>query len=70
MKSNNRNIWKLKPATIELSTVRLPFRESGGIYETCLFTKDEFEVLERYKTVDDAILGHRRYEKQYGVTDK
>ena len=69
LKSNNSSLLRLKRATVELSTVRLPFRHSGGIYETALFTESDSEVLERYETACEAIEGHRRYKRQYGLKE-
>ncbi len=63
----------LKPATVTLSTVKMP--EIKGIdlgyrYESCLFTKGDSEVLARYDTVADAVLGHRDLSTDYGLTER
>lgn len=51
-------------ATFRLSTVELP---GGDGYETCLFIKDSVsDVIERYYTIDEAIVGHYHYAKYYG----
>jgi len=56
MKSNNAG-W-LRPATLELSTVELPFCTNDFPYESCLFSGTDSEILERYKTLQEAIEGH------------
>lgn len=65
LKSDNSRIFK--PATVLLSTVRLPMSLNGKWYETCLFTGDESEVIDRYETAAEAVAAHERYKKQYGV---
>ena len=68
MVSNNAG-W-LCPASIELSTVEMPqlFGHSIGYrYESCLFTPNESEVVARYNTLAEAIEGHTRLSKKYGL---
>ena len=51
-------------ATFRLSTIELP-GDYG--YETCVFNKDESsDVIESYKTLDEAIVGHYHHAKYYG----
>lgn len=66
--SNNAGF--LRPATVVLSTVKLPAIFISGLdysYETCLFSHGESEVLERYSSLADAIRGHNCYERIYGL---
>ena len=69
MISNNGGIFK--EPTIELSTVELPRMPGfdGGlwIYESCLFSPGESEVLARYQTRSDAIAGHVALEKKFNL---
>lgn len=55
---------------VEVSTVRLPtlgpqfddiYEALGGKYETCIFYRGQSQVMERYKTREDAIQGHEFY---------
>lgn len=50
-----------------ISTTSLPLW-SGG-YETCIFKGRNSEVVAEYKTEDEAILGHMRIIKKYGLTE-
>lgn len=53
-------------ATFRLSTVELP-EEYGYGYETCIFKQNgDSDVIERYYTIDEAIVGHYHYAKYYG----
>lgn len=52
---------------IRISTIQLP-GDMG--YETCLFYMDNFtdnEVVETYDTLQDAVEGHARWAREYGV---
>lgn len=63
----------LKPATVVLSTVKMldiPNIDLGYRYESCLFTKGDSEVLARYDTVADAVLGHRDLSADYGLIER
>lgn len=56
-----------------LSTVKMPY--IGGSlsvpdfykYESCLFTKDGSEVLARYKTRAEAMVGHIELEEKFNL---
>lgn len=56
-----------------LSTVKMPY--IGGSlavpdfysYESCLFTKDNSEVLRRYKTKAEAMVGHIEFEEKFNL---
>ncbi len=52
---------------IRLSTVKLP--ENYG-YETCIFYLGtrKSEVLEHYNTLEEAVDGHREYEREFRLT--
>jgi hypothetical protein len=68
MVSNNAG-W-LCPASIELSTVEMPRMvkfDLGYRYESCLFTSKDSEVVARYNTLTDAVEGHERLSKKYGL---
>jgi hypothetical protein len=55
-----------------VSTVLLPmsmlppkyFEILGGPYETCIFYGDNSEVAERYRSIDEALVGHEKWVKQ------
>lgn len=52
--------------TLRTSTVELP-EEYGHVYETCIFKQNgDSDVVERYYTIDEAIVGHYHYAKYYG----
>ncbi len=43
-----------------ISTVLLPIEHPGGKwYETCFFTDDDSEVVNRYRTHSEAVEGHK-----------
>ena len=57
-----------------LSTVELPALPSdlksgiGYQYETCVFLEDrDSEVVDTYRTKEQAIAGHERYRIKYGL---
>lgn len=56
--------------TVELSTVEIPQvpgTKIGCMYETCVFTGSDSEVLERYDRLVDAIEGHARWCSKMGL---
>ena len=57
------NFWN----TRRISTVKLPIIHGDMWYESCLFVGSDNEVLDRYATLSEAILGHNRLAKQYGL---
>lgn len=65
LKSGNGTYFR--PATVMVSTVKLPISVDGCMYETCLFTKSDSEVIDRYETLSSAISGHKKYSNEYGV---
>ena len=65
IKSNDRAPFKAP--TVELSTTHLPLLVDNFMYETCLFTVDESEVLDRYATLGEALANHARLERKYGL---
>ena len=60
--------WFRNP-TLRLSTVSLPFYIDDEKYETCLFGPSDSQVIERYTTFDEAVIGHATYSVKYGVTN-
>ena len=69
------SVWMF-PADITLSTVELaslileddwsPYKDAP--YESCLFfANGESDVVCRYKTQEEALAGHVRLEKKYGL---
>ncbi len=64
-------VWMF-PAELTLSTVEMKSfsgYDFGYKYETCLFRVDDSDVLARYQTKEDAIAGHRKFEKQYNLKE-
>jgi hypothetical protein len=60
------HVW-FYPPDISLSTVELAsFVYINTPYETCVFyANGDSEVLNRYATQEEAVLGHIKYEQQY-----
>ena len=76
MSMNRKNRWQLVsddhvwfyPPDISLSTVELISNYHTDSYETCIFySNGNSEVLKRYMTQEDAVLGHIEYERQYNL---
>ena len=65
MISNNAGIFR-KPS-VELSTVEMPKSFTEYRYESCLFTETDSEVLARYDTLTDAIIGHNKLANQHNL---
>ena len=66
--SDNRRIFA--DPTVTLSTVEmpvLPHIDLGYRYESCVFTQTDSDVLERYQTLAEAIEGHAKWAKKFGV---
>lgn len=64
------SVWMF-PADVSLSTIEMPRGMHLGYgYETCIFHRGGSDVLERYHTLDQAIAGHKKYEKQYELKEK
>lgn len=67
--SNNAGI--IERATITLSTVEMPkdwFTDFGYQYESCIFLSNgESDVVARYETLHEAIVGHQRLSEELGV---
>ena len=59
----------LREATIELSTVGWKMPRGQHMYESCLFTGNDSEVIEAYKTMAEAIAGHQRLSAMYKLKD-
>ena len=56
--------------TIRLSTVEMPTipgMDFGYRYESCLFSENGSEVVDRYQTLDEAVAGHAALCKKYGL---
>ena len=56
--------------TIRLSTVEMPNipgMDFGYKYESCLFSENGSEVIDRYQTLDEAVAGHAALCKRYGL---
>lgn len=67
-------VWFL-PAEVVLSTVEIPLSvtltipASGrSFYETCIFRRNNSEVLAKYASQDDAEKGHSEFEQQFRLT--
>ena len=62
------HVW-MYPADVSLSTVELDssiYKDTP--YETCVFyANGDSEVLKRYKTQEDAVLGHIEYERKFNL---
>lgn len=56
-------------ATLVLSTVEYPKLCSDEYsYETCLFAGEKnSEVIAKYRTIYEAISGHERFRKEFGL---
>lgn len=50
-----------------LSTVDLSFYIGGYKYETCIFMNGDSEVLRRYKTKAEAMVGHIELAEKYNL---
>lgn len=62
------SVW-MYPADVSLSTVELN-REVYKLtpYESCLFfANGDSDVVCRYETKDEALMGHEELEKKYGL---
>lgn len=60
-------------AVLRLSTIKLPtIGDQDNGYETCIFFigKRYNEVLARYDTLEEAVDGHRMYQRTYHLTPK
>ena len=56
--------------TISLSTVEIPNipgMDFGYRYESCLFSENGSEVVDRYQTLDQAVAGHAALCRKYGL---
>ena len=56
--------------TIRLSTVEMltiPGMDFGYRYESCLFSENGSEVVDRYQTLDEAVAGHAALCRKYGL---
>lgn len=65
------SVWMF-PADVQLSTVELDFGRLLGLddynYESCLFfINGDSDVVARYATKEEAIVGHTELEKKYGL---
>jgi len=66
---SNDQVWMF-PVELELRTTEMPEELLDIItyrYESCIFRARDSEVLNRYLTKDEAIIGHRTLEKEYGL---
>jgi hypothetical protein len=69
MISDNSGVFK--EATVTLSTIEMPKISGfdlGYTHESCLFSHGESEVLARYQTRSDAIVGHITLEKKFSLS--
>lgn len=58
-------VWMF-PADTVLCTTEMPsFLDLEYKYESCIFTREDSEVLDRYQTLEDAIKGHELLEAHY-----
>lgn len=62
--SNNGRVFRA--ATVRVSTIQLPLEIDGKLYETCLFTPGECEVLDRYEYLSEAVAGHHNHCRRMG----
>jgi len=66
---NSDVIAVLKDKQRFLSTVDMGFTIGKNRYETALYDGEEFIVLNRYATRDEAFSEHKRLSKKYKFTD-
>lgn len=62
------SVW-MYPAEVSLSTVELN-REVYKLtpYESCIFySNGDSDVIDRYDSQEEAIIGHEKLEKKYGL---
>jgi hypothetical protein len=61
------HVW-FYPPDISLSTVELISNYHVDSYETCVFyANGASEVLKRYATQEEAVLGHIEYERKFNL---
>lgn len=48
----------------------IPGFNLGYLYESCLFTDEDSEVLGRYQTLSEAIVGHNRLKSKLGLAEE
>lgn len=65
------NGGRILPGTITLHTTEMPsirgIRMTPYLYESCIFTPTDSEVLEVYFTLAEAIEGHKKLALKYGL---
>lgn len=69
--ADNGSLSRLTKTTRHLSTVEMPISTVGMLgyaYESCVFGADESDVVARYQTKEDAIIGHNELCKEYGLS--
>ena len=54
-------------STLKLSTVFIDFPGVPKYYESCLFGHKDSEVLAKYSTLSEAVLGHNEFATQLGL---
>jgi len=57
-----------KQGNVYLSTVQLPI-SIGYIYESCIFTDEDSQVVGKYNSLSEAILDHVKLRHQYGLKE-
>lgn len=67
MKLKSSNAGFFRPATVVVSTAKLPIEINGRFYETCVFAGKDSEVVERYSSVAEAVAGHARNCIVHGI---
>lgn len=63
--SHNASFWH--PATMWLSTVKLPIAIDNKWYETCLFSENESEPLALHSTLSEACSFHADMTNKFGL---
>lgn len=66
------SVWMF-PADLKLSTVEMApgwLDDFGYQYESCLFTHHDSRVLDQYRTLEEAIEGHKKLAIQYKLKEK
>lgn len=67
--TNNRS-GIFSTATVELRTTEMPkmlVSSIGYKYESCLFTTTDSDVVGRYDTMTEAVAGHTKLCREYGL---
>lgn len=67
MTSHNGSAFE--EGNIVLSTVMLPTLRGSKCYESCIFVDGDSEVLAKYSSISEAVLGHIELTKKFNLKD-